>query len=353
MPPTRYAGTYSVAWSLPSSRLEPISGTFRFSVFAPTAPVAVPEIAAVRDPVVAVAHTVFRLAATAALTLGVGVVFVLAVAWPAGVGNAAVRRLVTCSWLALLVATLGTIVTFGGYAARTSLGEAFDLTLVSATLSSDIGAGLLARLIVLVPITIGLVQLLTSAPAETSVRRWSRAGAVLGSAAALMATWSFARPQDPAGPSLLAVAAEIAVLLAVAVCAGGPVLLWMLLRGAGDSVLRTTVPRLARVLPVCGVLLLAITVATARGWQLAALLVLVALVIGTGLASRRWARRRAVGKDVPGQVRLRRAAAVAAGAAAVALVAAAASGTAQSQLALTGWPAEGDQQVRTQLLDAQ
>jgi copper transport protein len=353
MPPTRYAGTYSVAWSLPSSRLEPISGTFGFSVFAPTAPVGVPEIATERDPVVATVHTVFRLAATAALTLGVGVVFVLAVAWPAGAGDAGVRRLVTCAWLALLVTTLATIVTFGGYAARTSLGEAFDLTLLSATLSSDIGAGLLARLIVLVPITIGLVQLLTSAPPETSVQRWSRAGAVLGSAAALMATWSFAQPQDPTGPSLLAVAAEIALLLAVAVGVGGPVLLWMLLRGAGDSVLRTAVPRLARVLPVCGVLLLAITVATTRGWQLVALLVLVALVIGTGMASRRWARRRAVGKDLPGRVRLRRASAVAAGAAAVALVAAAVSGTAQSQLALTGWPAEGDQQISTHLLDAQ
>ncbi|WP_433279479.1 copper resistance protein CopC [Pseudonocardia xinjiangensis] len=348
MPPTRYAGTYSVAWSLPSSRLEPISGTSSFAVFAPTTPVRVPEIATERDPVVTVVHTAFRLAATAALTLGVGVTFVLVAAWPAGVRYAPAGRLIKYAWWTLVLTTLGTIVSFGAYAARTSLGEAFDPALLSGTLGSDIGAGLLARLLVLVPVALGLVQLLTGPSDVTAAQRRFRAAAVLGGAAALIATWGFSRPHDPEGPAPLVLGAEIALLLAVAVSVGGPVVLWLLLRGAGDSVLRVAVPRLARLMPVCGLLLLTVAAGTAGGWQLVALLVLVALVVGTGLAGRRWMRRRADvrGLDLPGRVRLRRLAAVATGAVAVALVAAAVSDTGRSQLALGG-STGGDQQIRT------
>jgi copper transport protein len=158
-----------------------------------------------------------------------------------------------------------------------SLVEAFDPALLAGTFGSDIGAGLLARLLVLVPITIGLVLLLTGIAAETAVHRWLRAGAVLGSAAALAATWSFSRPHDPWGPAPLALGAEIALLLAVAVSVGGPVLLWLVLRTAGDTVLRTVVPRLARVMAVSGALLLAMAAIRADGWQMVALLVLGAL----------------------------------------------------------------------------
>src|SRR5215218_5703068 len=44
MPPARHAGTYSVAWSLPSSRLEQITGAFNFAVWVPSTPAATPEI---------------------------------------------------------------------------------------------------------------------------------------------------------------------------------------------------------------------------------------------------------------------------------------------------------------------
>jgi methionine-rich copper-binding protein CopC len=341
MPPTRYAGTYSVAWSVPSSRPEPVSGALGFHVFAPSGPVAIPQIPTDPDPVVVAIHTSFRVAATAALALGVGVAFVLGVVWPAGVGHAPARRLVTYAWWALVVATFGTIVSFGGYYARLPLGEAFDPVVVSAAFGSDVGATLLVRLLVLVPITVALVQLLTGPPAATAVQRWLRAGAVLGSAAALAATWSFAEPHGPDGPAPLAVGAEIALLLTVAICVGGPVLLWVLMRTAADSVLRAAVPRLARVMPVGGGLLLVIAPTTATGWQMIALLVLGVLVVGTGFAGRWWVRRRAHtrGRDLPGRARLRRLAASAAVAVAVALVAAAASAPGPAQLALSAWQA--------------
>ncbi len=335
MPRTRYVGTYSVAWSVPSSTPDPITGTSAFQVFAPTKPVAVPQVPAESDPTVAAIHTAFRVAATAAFALGAGVAFVLAAVWPAGAAHEPARRPITYAWWALVVTTLGTIVSFGGYAAALPAAEAYDPAVVSAAFGTDVGGALLVRLLVLVPLTIALVQLLTGTPAGTALERWLRAGAVLGGATALAATWTFARPHGPDGPAPVTVGAETLLLLAVAVCVGGPVLLWVLMSTAGDSALRIAVPRLARVMPVGGGLLLVVAPLTTAGWQLIALLVLGALVVGTGLAARWWARRRegARGRDPAGRTRLRRLATVAASAVAVALLAAAVPVTGPAQLA--------------------
>jgi copper transport protein len=227
MPDTRYAGTYSVAWSVPSSRLEPITGTFSFEVFSPSEPVHVPEIPNERNPVVATAHNVARLAAVAAFTLGTGLFLALAVARPAGSQHARVRRLITCALWVLVGGTLGTILSFGAYAARVSLADAFDPALVSGTLGSRIGAGLLARLLVLVPITIALVRLPTNRTTVTTLPRWSSAATGLACAAPLAATWSLARPRAPHGPTLLGVVAETALLLTLTVCVGGALLVRM------------------------------------------------------------------------------------------------------------------------------
>jgi copper transport protein len=354
MPPTRYAGTYSVVWSTPSSRLEPISGGFGFHVFAPSAPVSVPQLPPEPDPVVVAVHTGFRLAATAALALGVGVVLVLAAVWPAGVGHAQARRFVTWAWVVLVAATLGTIGSLGGSAARTSLREAFDPALVSAAFRSDIGAVLLARLLVLVPITIALLQLLTGPPPGAIAHRWLRAAAVLGSASALAATWSYAQSHGPDGLAPLTVLVEVAFLIVIAVCTGGPVLLWLLLRTAGDGVLRAAVPRLARLMAVGGGLLVLVAPIATGGWQMIALLVLGALVSGTGVAGRRWVRRRtrSRGRGLSGGSRLLRPAAAVVAAVAVALLAAAAPATGHRQLAHPGWPAGRHPQIGTEIPDA-
>ncbi|MFC4948615.1 copper resistance protein CopC [Pseudonocardia sp. GCM10023141] len=349
MPKTRYGGTYSVAWSLPTSWLEQVGGASNFHVVEPTNPVAFPNIPTDRDPVVASVHAGFRLAATAALALVVGLAFVLTIVWPAGAQSPQVRRLITYSWLLMVVATLGTIATLGAYAARVPLQEAFDPALVSAGLGSDIGAGLLAGLIVIAPGTVALVHLLTSAPADAALQRWLRAGTVLGCAAASAMTWAFAAPHAPDGPSPITVGTEIALLIAVAACLGGPVLLWVLLRTPGDSVLCTALPRLVVLMPVSATLLLAIASLATTGWQMIALMVLGAVVLGTGLASRWWMRRRVGtrGRDLPGRTRLRRIAAVAAVAMAVSLFAggAAAAATGPADLAQSGSPSADQQPV--------
>ncbi|MGI5132736.1 copper resistance protein CopC [Pseudonocardia sp. CA-107938] len=335
MPKTRYGGTYSVAWSVPNSRLELISGTSSFSVSAPTK--LHPAVVGIeRDPVVVAIYAVAVHGATAALLLGIGLVFVLVVAWPAAGRQAVVRRLITSVWWTLLISTLLTIAGFGAYAARASLREAFDPALVAGTLGSETGAALLLRLLVLVPVTVALVLLLAGRPPETGIERWSSALAVLGCAAPLAATWSFAEPHDPHGPGLPAIAAETGLLLAIAIAVGGPVLLWILQRGPGDSALRTVLPRLARVMWACGALVAVVALITVGGWELAALLALATLVVATGIAAHLWVRRRAEtrGKDLPGRQRLRRVAVVAASAAAVLMVATSAIDPSESVLGL-------------------
>jgi hypothetical protein len=121
------------------------------------------------------------------------------------------------------------------------------------------------------------------------------------------------------------------------------VLLWVMVRTAGDSVLRVALPRLARAMPVGGVSLLVVALLTTAGWQLGALLVLAVLAVATGFAGGWWARRRrgTRGRDVSGRARLRRLAAVGAAGVAVALLAAAVPATAPTQLAQPGGHQEG------------
>lgn len=340
MPRTRYGGTYSVAWSLPTSRLEQIGGRTAFHVVTPSRPVAVPHVPTDRDPAVASVHVGLRLVATAALALGVGLAFAIAVTWPEGARSRQLRRLLTVTISGSVVSTLGAVATFGAYAARAPLAEAFDPALVSAGLGSTIGGSLLAGLVVLVPGTIALLQLLTGEPADATRLRWLRGWAVLGCAAAAAATWSFAQPHGPDGPALRTLGGEIALLLAVAVCLGAPVLLGVLLRTAGDSALRTAAPRLAVVMAVGAAALLAIAPVTTAGWPMIALLALGLVVLGTGLVTRRWLRRGADARDrgPAGRTRIRRIAAVATAAVAVTPVAggAAAAATGGTQLAQPG-----------------
>ena len=333
MPKTRYEGIYSVVWSVPSSTLEPMVGSSTFSVFSSARLTAVPGLVVDRDPVVVTVYTVAGTLATAAMVLGVGTVFVLGVAWPGGARRTGSRRLLRYTWATMVLATLVSLLSFGGYAARTSLGDAFDPALLAGTVKSDIGAALMARLLILLPLTLGFWQLLRSAPARTSVERWTAAATVLGAASALAATWVFARPHAPAGPGPLSVAADTALLLAAAVGVGAAVMQWTVLRRAGVQAAPGT-RLLARIMPVGGaVLLLAAT--TTDGWQLAAYGALAVVIFGTGVALLYRERRRRSNpeqsdgqRDKPARRRLQAVTAVSASATVVALAALPGSGLA-------------------------
>lgn len=277
MPEQRYEGTYAAAWTLPSHGLEPIGGTFTFNVYAPITPDGLPEIETVHDPVVAVFHTAARFAAVAALALLAGAAFFVAAIWPAGAERKSVRRLVISAWAGLLTSTLAVIASFGPYAAWAPLSAAFDPRLISGTFQSDAGGALLARLCVLIPASLGLLQLMTAPGAETTRERWWRGGTVLGCTAAVAATWSL-----PTGPSPLALAVDIVLMTTIAVAFGGLVMM-LLYRGKDPLV----IPRFTRVAAVCvGLLVVAggyLAVrhgfaATSYGWLVAGIAAFVALL---------------------------------------------------------------------------
>jgi methionine-rich copper-binding protein CopC len=331
MPKTRYEGIYTVIWSVPSSTLEPMIGSSTFSVFSAARFTSVPGLVVDRDPVVVTVYTVAETLATAALVLGVGTVFVLGVAWPEGARRPGSRRLLRYMWATMVLATLVSLLSFGSYAARTSLGDAFDPALLAGTVKSDIGAAHMARLLILLPLTLGFWQLLQSVPARTSVERWTVAATVLGAASALAATWVLARPHEPAGPGPLSLVAGTALLLAAAVGVGAAVMRWTVLRRAGGQA-APAARLLTRIMPVSGAMLL-LAASTTGGWQLIAYDALAVVIVGTGVALLYRERRRRsdpeerdARRDEPARRRLREVAAVSASATVLALAALAGSG---------------------------
>jgi copper transport protein len=212
MPETRYEGTYSVAWSVPTSDWKTVEGTFAFHIYYAPEPLALPVLRAAPQPVL----TGLLVAGWAAAVVGfVGLVAValrVAVAGPVGRS----RRLLIAAWWTTAGGTLLTLLTYGGYAARTSFWGAFDPALVPGTLASEVGGELRARLLGLVVAAVAVAMLLRSRPADR-LDGWLRAGGVLLAAAALAMTWPTAMPHEPLGPSAPVLAAEAGSLLAAAV----------------------------------------------------------------------------------------------------------------------------------------
>ncbi|QUH04079.1 copper resistance protein CopC/CopD [Saccharopolyspora erythraea] len=289
MPKTRFGGTYTVAWTLPSQHLEPLSGAFTFDVFQPTSSAGVPEIEIRHDPAIAAFHTTARFAAVASMAVLIGAVFFVAAIWPAGALLRIVRRVVTGAWIGVVVSTLAVLLSFGPYAAWVPLGDAFDPQLLWGTLRSETGAGLLSRLLLLVPITLGLVELMAAPPAERQGERALRGGAVVGCGAALAATWSLARPHAELTPLSLAV--DVVLLVSAAVPVTGLGMLWLLLRGKDRSARHTYVPRWYRSTGACAGLLALVALyhlwhstdgsVTSHSWLLVGLLALIGLLAGT------------------------------------------------------------------------
>lgn len=188
MPKERHEGTYAVAWTLPSDRLEPLGGSFTFDVFSTIEPLGVPQIETTHDLTVTIVYTTARVAAIVAMLLLAGaVVFARVIARSE---SSAVRRLIKYAWWVLFAGTGLALLSFGPYAAWSPLSGAFDPRLLSGAVESEGGGVLLARLYVLAPCTLGLAQLMSMPPAETAAERWVRGGTVLGCVAALFATWT-------------------------------------------------------------------------------------------------------------------------------------------------------------------
>lgn len=184
LPRQKYAGTYAVAWFVPSGA----QGTLTFDLASRSPAWPAPELPATPTVSATVGHMVAQFGTLVALALLTGAVFRAAVT---GTRTTRVRRLVTIAWAGSVVGTFLTILTYGPYVARLSLTDVFDGSLLTGTLSSDAGATFLARLALLAVAGAATAQLVSTGPAEDTRERWLRGGTVVCCAAALLATWSF------------------------------------------------------------------------------------------------------------------------------------------------------------------
>ncbi|MFF4925536.1 FixH family protein [Kitasatospora sp. NPDC001261] len=144
-------GTYTVAWRAVSDDSHPVGGAFTFSIGAPsdTSVSATALQGAEADGLVAALYGTGRTVAYAAFALLVGVAAFVLLCWPAGTARRRVQRLLMTGWTALLVSTVAVLMLRGPYERGSGIGQAFDLSLVRATLDERIGTALAARLLLL------------------------------------------------------------------------------------------------------------------------------------------------------------------------------------------------------------
>jgi copper transport protein len=229
-------GTYVVAWRVISDDSHPVSGAFAFSVGARSGgqASAAADAALTRgSPAVGAVFAVARWAGFAAFALLVGGAFFVAVCWPVGAAVPRARRVIYAGWAALVAATVAALLLQGPYGGGLGLGAALSPRVVGDTLLTRFGQEAMGRLVVL-----GLIQIYLG---WLFARGWSargREGAALcglgaALAVALAATWPLAGHSSVGIQVPLAVAADAAHLLAMAIWVGGLALLTgVVLRGA-------------------------------------------------------------------------------------------------------------------------
>lgn len=223
VPKQKYAGTYSVAWSVPVTGQEAVTGTFTFDLASRSPVQEPPALDARPGAAVTVAHAVAQFLAFAALALLAGGVLFIAVVWPDGAESTVVRRVVGWAWGGLLGGTVLSLLTFGPYVAKLPLTDVLNGGLLSGVLESGTGHVYLARLLVVAVAGIGIAQFMTMSPADSPRERRLRGGTVLACAAAVAATWSFTGPGS--------VVVGVVHLTALAVLTGLLVMLYRVVPG--------------------------------------------------------------------------------------------------------------------------
>ncbi|MCI0384785.1 copper resistance protein CopC [Streptomyces sp. CNQ085] len=264
-------GTYTVVWKAVSADGHPVSGAFTFSVGAPSQTSAVLPDQEPGGGAVGVLHDIARYAAYTGFVLLVGgTVFVLG-CLPAAARARAVRRLVVAGWVTLTAATVAALLLRVPYTGAGGPGDMLDTDALGTVLETRTGTALVSRLLLLAVAALFVALLFRSYArrsgdgpgsgrepgdgpgddgGEQVVRdRRSPVFGALGlsaggavTAVGLAATWAAAEHASTGPQTAVAVPADIAHLLAVAVWLGGLAALLTALRWGpavgGDAVRR-------------------------------------------------------------------------------------------------------------------
>ncbi|MCW2717157.1 copper resistance protein CopC [Pseudonocardia sp.] len=309
------SGTYTVSWRVSSVDTHPVSGTFTFSVGAPSIVTGVlPGGDGQAEALLAVARGL----SYAGLALGPGALLVLLVLWPAGTADRRARRVITTGVVTLLVSTLAGMLLQGVWASGLPLSALWSSPDALDTHSRRFDQLFALRSYLVLgfgAVLAGAVLAASSPvpsphPSRSAVPVVRRRRALIGAAAAvsagLLCTWSLAGHPAAGEQPLIAVAADVAHIAAMAVWLGGLALLaTTLARSARAADLALVVPRFSRLALTC-VAVLALT-GTYQSWRdvgtldaltgttfgrllllkLAGVVVLVVL----GAVARRWVQR--------------------------------------------------------------
>ena len=344
LPPGLVRGTYTVSWDVSSGDTHPVSGSFRFSIGAPSAVTgAVPTAA--RNNLAGLLLGTARGAGYVGLALGPGLLLVVCLLWRPGLGDKGIRRLLYAGLTLLALSTVGEMLLQGVWASgrplsaiwsspgtldtrshrfdqlhalRLYLLVAFGVALAaslagrasgSTTSSQTSGAGAAAR----APSTPSkrgrATAAQTTTPHTPAGSPWGRLPALAGVAAtsaALMATWAFAGHAAVGDAVPLAIAANLTHVFAMTLWLGGLALVALILRPADRSAdLATVLPRFSRLAFACVATLVATgtfmawrevgsldaLTSTEYGRVLLAKLLGVVTLVALGNVARRWVQR--------------------------------------------------------------
>ena len=217
IPKQKYAGTYSVSWSVPAGTTASASGAFTFDLASRSPAQDAPALSTRPGLGLTIAYGVAQFGALAAFAVLAGAALV------AAAGGRSFRKLATYGWFGAIVFTLASFVLFGPYTAKLPLTDALQGGLLSGTVESGAGGVFFARLAVLALGGLALAQLMTSEPAPTARERWMRVGTVFGCASAVAATWGFL---GPGAAEPLSLAVDVVHVTAIAALCGVLVAGW-------------------------------------------------------------------------------------------------------------------------------
>jgi copper transport protein len=279
-------GTYTVSWQVTSSDTHPVSGSFRFSVGAPsTVTGVVPQ--ASRNDLAGLLLGITRGVGFAGLALGPGLLLVVYFLWQPGLADRRTRRLLYAGLTLLVLSTIGEMLLDGVWASGRPLSAIWSSPGTLDTGSRRFDQIHALRFYLLVAFGVALSAMLAGQRSESlpssgasdegaaAPKRPVPAGhagaaesgtdpagspharlpAMLGVAVispALMATWAFAGHAAIGDAMRLAVAANLAHVVAMTLWLGGLALIAVILRPADHSAdLAAVLPGFSRLAFTC------------------------------------------------------------------------------------------------------